>query len=249
MRSSFMRRCLAAGAACTGGLLFAATPAHAALTSPIATAYVVSADAIGTLVAVPAQPESTYPPGGTATLASLHLGSVAGDTLMTATTSGNDAAGTSSASATTDAVTLNLGGLATVTLDGINANCSAGPDGPTGVGTVTSGSYTIAGITTPLNITGAKNQVVGIGAVATLTLNQQSTDTNNVLTVESAHIQLVGGTAANIIVGYAQCGGSPATEPVPMVSPEVGGGTAAAAAVGGVVYRRRRQRGVETEAI
>jgi hypothetical protein len=70
---------LAASAVALGGLLCTAMPAHAALSAPEANAFVVSATAIGNLVAVPPTPNSTYPNGGTNTVVGLAVGPIASD--------------------------------------------------------------------------------------------------------------------------------------------------------------------------
>ncbi|MFD7644136.1 choice-of-anchor P family protein [Kitasatospora sp. NPDC059795] len=84
---------------------------------------------------------------------------------------------------------------------------------------------------------------ITIAGLGDLTLNEQSTDANGVLSVNALHFVLLpalGG--ANVIVGHVECGGAPAAATVPMVDAKVGviGGSLAAAAVLGTVYYRRR---------
>lgn len=247
--STRSRRLLAAGAAVVGGVLCATTPAHAALTSPQAQAYVVSATALGTLAAVSPTPLSTYPPGGTQTVVGLNAGPFATNSTLTSTTAGDPTAGTSSASATVDQLNLNLG-VATGAVTGVNATCNATPSGATGSGTITGGSLT-APLLPPLTLTAnaAPNTALSIPGVLSVVLNEQSTDSNGVLTVNAVHITLLGGTGGDVIIGHAQCGGALPVQATPMISPEVGTSAAAAMAVGGVVYFRRRNRGQETETI
>ncbi|MFD5564931.1 choice-of-anchor P family protein [Kitasatospora griseola] len=232
-----------AGAALAAGLFCSAAPAFAALTSPEATAYVVSADALNNNVAVPPQPLSTYPPGGTQTLVGLTVGPFATDATLTATTAGDPTLGTSSASATVDHLTLTLGPALTGDVTGVQSTCSADPNGPTGNGVIASGTLTVLGVPTTLQANAPKNTSVTVPGLGTVTLNEQSTDANDVLTVNAVHIVLLpalGG--ANVIIGHVECGGSPAAGAVPMIDTQVGviGGSLAAAAVLGTVYYRRR---------
>lgn len=244
------RRWLAAGAAVLGGLLCATTPAHAALTSPQADAYVVSANAFGTFAAVAPTPHSTYPPGGTVPVVGLNVGPFATSSTLTATTAGDPTTGDASASATVEQLDVNLGPLLAASLTGVNATCNATPSGATGNGIITAGSVT-SGILPPLALTAnaAPNTIVGIPGVVTVTLNEQSTDSNGVLTVNAVHIKVLSGNGADVIVGHAQCGGAPPVQATPMISPAVGTGAAAMAVFGGVVYLRRRNRGQQTEAV
>ncbi len=198
-------------------------PAHAALTSPQANAFVVSADAIGNLVAVPPTPTSTYPSGGTNTVVGLSVGPLATNATLTAKTTGDMSTGASSASATVENLSVNLGGLATVSLTAINSTCTATapPAAATGSGTIASGSVKLP-ILPAINLAAnaAPNTTVAVPGIASIVLNEQSTDSNGVLTVNAVHIKLLGGAAANVIIGHAQCGGAPATNtnPTPMIS-------------------------------
>jgi hypothetical protein len=240
---------LAAGTLALGGLMCTALPAHAALTAPQANAFVVSAGAIGNLVAVPPTPNSSYPgpPTGTQTVVGLSVGPIATDATLTATTSGDPSTGDASASATVEQLGVTLPG-ATVALTGINSTCTATPAGATGSGIIASGKVTLAGIgllPITLKANAAPNTGVTIPGIASVVLNQQSTDANGVLTVNAVHITLLGGAGADVIIGHAQCGGAPAvnTNPTPMISAPVAAGAGATAVVGGVVMLRRRNRG------
>jgi hypothetical protein len=250
--STRSRRWLAAGAAVLGGLLCAATPAQAALTSPQAQAYVVSANAFGSFLAVAPTPLSTYPPGGTQTLLGLTVGPFATSSTLTSTTAGNPTTGTASASATVEQLGVNLGPLLSASLTGVSATCDATPAGATGNGIITAGSIDLGGlvpISLPLTASAGKNTVLGIPGIVTVTLNEQSTDTNGVLMVNAVHIKVLSGNGADIIVGHAECGGAPPVQATPMISPAVGTGAVAMAAIGGVVYLRRRNRGQQTETV
>ncbi|MFJ5926359.1 choice-of-anchor P family protein [Kitasatospora sp. NPDC092948] len=232
-----------AGAALAAGLFCSAAPAFAALTSPEATAYVVSADALNNNVAVPPQPLSTYPPGGTQTEIGLTVGPFATNSTLTSTTAGDPTLGTSSASATVDQLGLTLGPGLTGDVSGVQATCNATPNGATGNGIIASGTLTVLGIPTTLEANAPKNTSVTVPGLGDLILNEQSTDANGVLTVNALHLTLLptlGG--ANVIIGHVECGGAPAATAVPMVNTQVGliGGSLAAATVLGSVYLRRR---------
>ena len=236
---------LAAGTVALGGLLCTALPAHAALTAPQANAFVASATAIGNLVAVPPTPNSTYPSGGTSTVVGLAVGALATDATLTATTSGDPATGDANASATVENLGVTLPG-ATVSLTGINSTCTATPAGATGSGVIASGSVKLPILPAiTLKANAAPNTKVSIPGIASVTLNEQTTDANGVLTVNAVHITLLGGTGANVIIGHAQCGGAPASNvnPTPMISAPVAAGAGATAVVGGVVMVGRRRRG------
>jgi len=236
---------LAAGTVVLGGLLCTAIPAHAALTTPQANAFVVSAGAIGNLVAVPPTPTSSYTPGGTTTTLGLAVGPFATNATLTAKTSGDPSTGDASASATVENLGVTIPG-ATIALTGINSTCNATPAGATGSGVIASGSVKLPLLPAITLKAGAgPNTGVSIPGIASIVLNQQSTDSNGVLTVNAVHITLLGGAGANLIIGHASCGGAPAvnTNPTPMISAPVAAGAGATAVVGGAVMLRRRNRG------
>ncbi|MFD8593997.1 choice-of-anchor P family protein [Kitasatospora sp. NPDC059646] len=238
------RRRVLAGAALAAGLFCSTAPAFAALTSPEATAYVVSADALNGAAAVPPQPLSTYPPGGTVTEIGLTVGPFATNSTLTATTAGDPAAGTSSASATVDQLGITFGPTLTAALTGVSATCEATPSGATGNGVIASGTVTVLGVPTTLQANAPVNTGVTVAGLGQLVLNEQSTDANGVLTVNAVHFTLLpalGG--ANVIVGHVECGGAPPAGTVPMINTKVGviGGSLAAATVLGTAYLRRRR--------
>ena len=238
---------LAAGTAALGGLLCTAIPAHAALTTPQANAFVVSAEALGGFAAVPPTPTSTYAPGGTTTAVDLHVGPFASNATATATTTGDPATGDSSATATVDQLGVTIPG-ATIALTGIRSTCTATPTGATGNGVIATGSVSLLHIPVPITLAAdaAPNTTVTVPRIATIVLNQQVTNPpTGVLTVDALHITLLTGAGANIIIGQAQCGGAPPanTNPTPMISAPVAAGAGATAMVGGVVMLRRRKSG------
>ncbi|MFE6868764.1 choice-of-anchor P family protein [Kitasatospora sp. NPDC057692] len=249
-----MRTRLLAGTALAAGILTSvAGPAFAALTSPEANAYVVSADAFGNLAAVPPTPTSTYPPGGTSTLVGLTAGPYATDSTLTATTAGDPTTGTSSASATVDSIGVNFGPVGSATLTGVNATCNATPSGATGNGTIAGGTVTLPAPLPPVTLqaNAPQNTSVSIPGIGQVILNEQSTDADGVLTVNAVHFILLPAlNGANLIIGHAQCGGASPATPVPMINAQVASATGAATvAVGlGVVYLRRRGGGTATPA-
>ncbi|MFG2916137.1 choice-of-anchor P family protein [Kitasatospora sp. NPDC048298] len=241
MRTRTRNRVLA-GTALAVAALSVASPAFAALPAPVAEAYVVSTEALGGMVAVAPSPESTYPSGGTQTLVGLDIGPVATNSTLTATTAGNPADGTASASATVDKLGLDLG-VASVSLTGVNSTCTATPTGATGSGLIAGGSVSVAGIPTNLQANAPANTRVSIPLVGSIVLNEQTTDANGVLTVNAVHITLLPSlNGANLVIGHAQCGGAEPAAAVPMINPSVAGmsGGAVLAGILATVYVRRR---------
>jgi uncharacterized repeat protein (TIGR01451 family) len=203
------------------GTICLAAPAHAALPSPVSHAYVVQADALGATVAVPPTPLSVFPPGGTVTQVGINLGPFLSNATLTATTAGNPAAGTSSASATVDSLTANLAGLATIGLTGVNSTCDATTGGATGSGTIASGTVTLLGLPAiTLQAAAAPNTTVSVPGVGTITLNERTTDVNGVISVNALHLVLLPALGAgNVVVGHVDCGGS---APVAAGTPVIG---------------------------
>ncbi|MFD4657195.1 choice-of-anchor P family protein [Kitasatospora sp. NPDC058444] len=241
MRTRTRNRVLA-GTALAVGVLSVASPAHAALPAPTADAYVVSTQALGGMVAVAPSPESTYPSGGTRTLIGLNVGPVATNSTLTATTAGNPADGTASASATVDKLGLDLG-VASVSLTGVNSTCTATPTGATGSGLIAGGSVTVGLLPVNLQANAPANTKVDIPLVGSIVLNEQTTDANGVLTVNAVHITLLPSlNGANLVIGHAECGGAEPAAAVPMINPSVAGmgGGAVLAGVLATVYVRRR---------
>ncbi|MDI5962013.1 choice-of-anchor P family protein [Streptantibioticus silvisoli] len=191
------------------GTLCLAAPATAA-PSPVANAFVVSADAIGGIVAVPPTPVSAYPPGGTTTLVGLNLGPFATAAVLTATTGGSTTTGDSNASATVANLGVNLGTIGSLALTGVNSTCNATPAGATGSGVIASGSVSVLGVPIlNLPVSAAPNTVVGVPGIGTITLNEQTTAPDGTLSVNALHLVLLPALgAANVIVGHADCAGA-----------------------------------------
>ncbi|WP_055492343.1 choice-of-anchor P family protein [Streptomyces sp. TP-A0356] len=192
-------------------------PAHAALPSPVAHAYVVSSAAIGSIVAVGPVPVSDYPPGGTTTQAGINAGPFLTSSTLTAITAGDPAAGTSSASATVQTIDANFGSIGAMSLVGVRSTCNATPNGATGSGVISSGQATVpAQSPVALQANAAPNTVVNVPNLGTVTLNEQTTDPNGILTVNAVHLKLLQQfNSADVIVGHVQCGGA---APAPTVT-------------------------------
>ena len=133
-------------AALLGTALGVVAPSQAANASPQAEAYVVSADALAGLVKVDPTPDSKFPPGGTQTVVGLNVGSIATDAALTATTAGDAKAGTASASATGDHLTLNVPLVGTLVVTGVKATC----DAPAAPGTATGDGIIATAVFTPV---------------------------------------------------------------------------------------------------
>ncbi|MFJ6620759.1 choice-of-anchor P family protein [Kitasatospora sp. NPDC091335] len=250
MRTRTRNRVLA-GTALAVGALTVASPAYAALPAPVADAYVVSTQALGGMVAVAPSPHSAYPSGGTQTLVGLNVGPVATTSVLTATTAGNPADGTASASATVDKLGLDLG-VASVSLTGINSTCTATPAGATGSGLIAGGSITVGIIPTNLQANAPANTRIDIPLVGSIVLNEQTTDANGALTVNAVHITLLPAlNGANLVIGHAECGGAEPAAAVPMINASVagaGGGAVVAGILATVYVRRRNARTATTGA-
>ncbi|WP_041540149.1 choice-of-anchor P family protein [Catenulispora acidiphila] len=203
-------------AALLGTALGVVAPSQASNTSPQAEAYVVSAQALGGLVAVPPTPDSTFPPGGTQSLPTLNLGPIAVDALLTATTAGDAKAGTASASAAAAHLLLTIPLVGALDVTGIKATCDApaSPGAATGTGTVATAVFTPVPPPAPLppatpvtiTVPTGVNQTVTVPQLGTIVVNKQVTDKDGNLTVEAADITLVGGQ--EVVLGSAMCGGA-----------------------------------------
>jgi hypothetical protein len=196
-------------AALLGTTLGVAAPSQAADASPKAEAYVVSAQALGGLAQVLPTPDSKFPPGGTVTVVGLHVGSIATDATLTATTAGDAKAGTSSASATGDRLTLTVPQVGTLDVTGIKATCDApaGPGTATGSGIIATATFTpTGGVAIPITIAPGVNTTVSAAGLGSIVFDKQSTDKDGNLTVEAADVTLAGGQ--EVVIGYAMCGGA-----------------------------------------
>lgn len=243
----------AVGTTVLGALVGAAAPAYATLTaphpqiratltSPKAYAYVVAECGHCGFLVFPT-PSSRFPAGGTNTDVGLHTGPFDTDSTLTATTAGDTNNGTASGSATVDSLTVKLT-PGTLNLSGVNATCTASPNGETGSGTITSGTASVMGTDFNLPANAAPNTMMDIPDFGTIVLNEQTTLSDGELSVNAIHVTKVHGQAVSLIIGHAECGGAPPIQPVPMVSAPVGAGAGAAAmgTVGGLAFLRRRNR-------
>lgn len=231
MRLRIGLRACGMAAALLGTTLGVAAPAPAANTTPQAEAYVVAAEALGGLVAVPPTPDSKYPHGGTVTVAALNLGPIATDATLSATTAGDDKAGTASASATAEHLTLTVPLVGALDVTGVQATCNApaAPGDATGTAVIATATFTPVQPAAPLppvppvtiTIPAGKNQTVTVPGLGSIVFGKQTTDGDGNLTVEAADITLTGGQ--EVVLGYAECGGA-----APATGPGSGSGSASA---------------------
>lgn len=271
-------RLLAASGAAGGLLLLGAAPALAAVNPPDpangtvnGSAFGASATALGTVVDVPPTPQVTLPPSGaaqSATAVPINLPGILTTGVLTASTSGNRAAGTSQSQgkvANVQVLPPLLGGLggiipipglpglpavttAALTADAVQADCTATPSGETGSTTIA--NLQLGAVTTPptVDVTNlAPNTKITLQGIATIVLNEQINNPDGSLTVNAVHVTLLSTQGADIILGSATCGPNlaapvaPGTPAFPTAGLPIAGGIVAIAAIGtGAWWFRRR---------
>ena len=239
---------LVAGAAALGGLLCTAVPAHAALSAPVADAFVVSSSGA---VTVSPTPHSNYPgpPTGTQTVVGVNVAPFASNGTLTATTSGSPSAGTSSAEATAENLTVTLGTGVSLVLGAIDTTCNATQSGANGSSSIANASFVVGGISTAINIPNVTSTISLPLSLGSLQFFPSSSDSNGVLTEDAIKITLgTGNLTQTLTIAQAQCGGAPpvVVNPTPMISAPAAAGAGAAAIIGGVVYLRRRKSSKDT---
>ncbi len=149
-----------------------------------------------------------------------------------------------------DGVTVNLNpGLATLGADAIYAECTDTRDAaPVGRATLVDANIFLLGqpLPTTLATAPAPNQGLDIPGIASLVLNEQTTNADGSLTVNALHITLLanavtGSPAADIIIGSVTCG-----IPVPDINifagPAIPMALTGAAVVGATFFIRRRRQ-------
>lgn len=237
---------LVAGAAALGGLLCTAVPAHAALSAPVADAFVVSSSGA---VTVSPTPHSNYPgpPVGTQTVVGINVAPFASNATLSATTSGSPSAGTSSAEATAQNLTVTLGTGVSLVLGAIDTTCNATQSGANGNSSIANASFVVGGVSTAITIPNVTTTISLPLNLGSLEFFPSSTDANGVLTADALKISLLNDTQT-LTIAQAQCGGAPpvVVNPTPMISAPVAAGAGATAVIGGVVYLRRRKSGKDT---
>jgi hypothetical protein len=229
----------AASASLVGGAILA-TAGPAAAASPNSSD---GASASGTLINIAPIAQATYPgtsPVGVlnATVGGLTLGAI------------NDTADATSASSTIASTTGGLGGLLTLNSGTITSSCSFNTNTglPTGTATITNATATALGLVgVNLNANpGPNTTVLGLGAIASITLNQQSTAGDGTLTVNAIHITLLG-SGQTVDIGTSVCNAADlAAVPVlPGKALPIGLGALGVLGLGGVgfVAARRRRAG------
>jgi hypothetical protein len=191
-------------------VLLPMAPASAATSN--STAYGLKASVLSGAINVGPTPTSTFPNGGTTSVASINLGTLGSVGALTATTAGNLTTGTSSATGSAANVALlhnAVTNFPAITATLISASCSdTAPGAPTGSSTFT--NATIGG-TAIVDITPSANtKLINIPGLLVVTLNEQTTS-NGTLTVNAVHVELGPisggrGTLADVIIGQATCG-------------------------------------------
>jgi hypothetical protein len=215
------RRLVRVGALAVGAAAIAlvAGPAAAADPGANASAFGATANVLNGTVKIPQTPTSTFPPGGTNSTLSLNLGTLGQVGALNATTTGDSAAGTSSASGSVAKVALlKTGVVPAISADAVDATCSdTAPNAPMGQTTLTNAKL---GTTNVLDLHPAANtKLINLPPLAVVWLNQQTTNPDGSLTVNAIHVQvgaLVNGVAsvADVILGSATCGPNAVTAPV-----------------------------------
>lgn len=147
-------------------------------------------------------------------------------------------------------VNINLNGLASLQADAIYAECTASSTGPpTGRATLLDADLAILGQALPSTIDTepAVGQGLNIPGIASLILNEQTTNANGSLTVNALHLTLLpnaltGQPAAEVIIGSVTCGPNAVSPDVSIFSGPALPAAAAGAAVVSIVAVRRRRR-------
>ena len=218
-----------------GAILATAGPAAAA--SPNASD---GASASG-LISVAPVAQATYP--GTSPVSVLNA-TVGGLTLGAV----NDTADATSASSTIASTSGGLAGLLTLNSGTITSSCTFNTNtgAATGTATITNATATALGLAAVnLNANPDPNTtVLGLGDIATITLNQQTTAADGTLTVNAIAIKLLG-TGQTVDLGTSTCNAADlAAVPVlPGKALPIGLGALGVLGLGGVgftVARRRR---------
>ena len=237
---------LVAGAAALGGLLCTAVPSHAALSAPVADAFMVSSTGV---VTVSPTPHSNYPgpPTGPQTVVGISVAPFASDATLSATTSGNPSTGTSSAEAKAESLTVSLGSGVSLVLGAIDTKCDATPSGANGSSSIANASFKVLGVSTAITIPNVTTTISLPAGLGSLQFFPSSSDSNGVLTEDALKINLLNGTQT-LTIAQAQCGGAQpvVVNPTPMISAPVAAGAGATAVIGGVVYLRRRKSAKDT---
>lgn len=208
-------------AGAVGALALTVAPAAQALDPGAnASAFGISANLLSGTINVTPTPTSTYPPGGTNSVASVSLGTLGQVGAVNATTAGDSTAGTSSASGSVANVALLSVApqVPGISADAVDATCSdTAPGAPTGQTTLTNAKLSTNAV---LDLHPAANtKLINLPGVAVVTLNEQITS-NGALTVNAIHIQLGPvnssnvGTLGDVILGSATCGPNAVTAPV-----------------------------------
>ena len=217
----------------SGGPAFAASPNEA---------YAASASGPVNLSPVA---EATYPGTSPGSVASISSG-----TLITAGAV-TDSADATDASSTIANLNVGLSALVALTSDDVSSSCTFNTNTATvsGATSISNGNINITPLT---NITLASNPapnttVAGLGSLATIVLNQQTTAGDGTLTVNALAITIAGQT---LTVGTSVCNDA-SLAPVPAlpgIAKPIGLAVAGLIGLGGVGFYFRRLRGLTSQA-
>lgn len=172
--------------------------------------------------------------------------------ILTASTSGDPVAGTSTATGTVADVEVlpplvggtPLPGVPGVTdsalsATAVSATCNATPNGESGSASIIDLQ---AGGDPVVTDNLGPNTDITVEGLASVVLNEQINNADGSLTVNAIHITLLNGELADIILGSATCGQNVATPPInaiPTAGLPLAAGIVAAFVIGVVVMRRR----------
>jgi hypothetical protein len=188
---------------------------------------------------------ATYPGTSPTTVASATVGSLATTGVIT------DTADAVSASSTVNNLGVTLSNLASLSAATVTSSCSFDPNTGqvTGNATITNGGVTILGgspITLAANPTKNEN-VLGLGRIATITLDKQTTAPDGTLTVTAIAITLLGGQTLDIATSVCNQATLAPAPALPGISLPIGVGLAGLLGVGGVGYFLSRRRRVAAQ--
>jgi hypothetical protein len=200
-----------------------------------------AAAASGLISINPPLADATFPGTSPANLANINVTG-----LLTAGVV-NDAAGPTSASSSIANAAVRLTALAALRADAVTSSCNFDTTNGTvsGTASITNGRVTVGGVTTvTLAANPAPNTTISVPGIATIVLNQQSTDGSGTLTVNAISVTLLRGTQT-LTLGTSICNKA-TLAPVaalPGMAMPIGLGVAGLLGVAGVAYyfsKRRR---------
>ena len=199
-----------------------------------------AAAASGVISISPPLADATFPGTSPATLLTINVAGLLGAGVVT------DTAGPTSASSNIANVVVTLTPTAALTADAVTSSCSfdTTSGNVTGTASITNGKITVLGVPITLAANPAPNTTVSVPGIATVVLNQQTTDVNGTLTVNAVSVSLLGSTQT-LTLGTSICNKA-TLAPVaalPGMALPIGAGVAGLLGLGCVGYyfsKRRR---------